>query len=427
MPRLLFRDYETRSTLILGGKLGVGAARYARHRDTSVLCAAYCVDNEPVKLWLPGDPIPEVWLEAVNNPDYLVVAFNDFFEASIERDVLAPRHGWPMVPIERHRCLQASALSLALPAKLEKVAAALSLSHQKDDPGHTVMLRLSKPRPPRRNEDPAGGPYWDNTPAKFEALYRYCKQDIEVERALHERIGLLPPDEQEIWLLDETVNSRGAPFDTKLLGAAIAIGDTVRAELNHELQEITGSAVETTNKLPALKAWLAEHGCEVDDMEEGTLSHALERKALDPACRRAIELRLDGAHAAVQKLITLYRWAEDDGRIRGAFRYHGAGPGRWSSPGSQLHNMKRTGAIDVTATPGAVSTGEIARVRDLSERPLSLIGCLTRAMVQASPGCRFLIGDFSGVESRVLAFLAGEKSKLDLWSNLAYPVVTHSH
>ena len=94
---------------------------------------AYAVDDGPIKLWVPGDPVPPEFIEAAQNPDWLVSAFNDQFERLIEQHIMGPRYGWPIVPIERHRCTQAAALALALPATLEKVARALKLEQQKDD------------------------------------------------------------------------------------------------------------------------------------------------------------------------------------------------------------------------------------------------------------------------------------------------------
>src|SRR5262245_23946523 len=203
MP-VLHRDYETRSTLDLSD---VGAWRYSRHPETDVRCCAYARDAEPVKLWIPGDPVPEEFVEAARNPDWLVSAFNDQFERLIEQHILAPRYGWPVVPIERHRCTQATALSQALPAKLEKVAPALGLEQQQDREGRLNMLAMSRPRKPRKGEDPKGI-YWHDYPERLERLYAYCKQDTE--RALHNRIGFLSPEEQQVWLLDQTINVVGS-------------------------------------------------------------------------------------------------------------------------------------------------------------------------------------------------------------------------
>jgi hypothetical protein len=153
----LHRDFETRSALLLSK---VGAHRYAADPRTEILCAVYAVDDEPPKLWTPGDAVPGEFVEAASNPSWTVTAHNDTFETQIERHILAPRFGFPTIPLERHVCTMVTALALALPAKLEKLARALDLAHQKDATGHRLMLQMSKPRKARKDEDPNGGPYW---------------------------------------------------------------------------------------------------------------------------------------------------------------------------------------------------------------------------------------------------------------------------
>jgi DNA polymerase len=183
MP-ILFRDYETRSVLNLAD---VGVWRYSTDSSTDVWCCGYCVDDGEIKLWRPGDPLPPEFTEAACNPDWFICAFNDNFERLIEAHVMASRYGWPLIPIERHRCLQAAALAQALPASLEGVAQALRLEHQKDAAGAAVMKRLAQLRP---GETP--------TPEELQHLYRYCQQDVAVERELHARIPALIPAEQEL-------------------------------------------------------------------------------------------------------------------------------------------------------------------------------------------------------------------------------------
>jgi hypothetical protein len=148
MP-ILLRDFETRGVLDLKK---VGAARYATHPDTDVLCCAYCVDDGPVELWVRGDPVPPEWIEAARDPDWLVSAFNDAFERAIEAHIMAPRYGWPVIPIAQHRCLMASALSRALPGKLATAALALSLTEQKDAASHLNMMALFRMRLPNGRE-----------------------------------------------------------------------------------------------------------------------------------------------------------------------------------------------------------------------------------------------------------------------------------
>jgi DNA polymerase len=198
-------DFETRSTLDLRE---VGAWRYSRAAITDIWCCAFAVDDGPIKLWVPGDPVPDEFSEAANNPDWLVSAFNDAFERAIERNIMTPRYGWPAIPIERRRCSQAAALSLALPGSLDGVAKALSLDVQKDAAGARLMKRMSKPRKPRPGEDPTGI-YWHDDPEDIKTLHLYCQRDVETEREAHKRIGSLTPEEQSLWEIDARINERG--------------------------------------------------------------------------------------------------------------------------------------------------------------------------------------------------------------------------
>src|SRR6185503_18483001 len=140
MP-VLHRDYETRSASDL--KM-VGARRYAADPSTELLCLGYAVDDGAVQIWTLGQPIPEVIQEAARNPAWIVAAHSDAFETAVEELPLGPRLGWPLVPIERHRCTEAMALAAALPGSLEGAAEALLLPLQKDRAGQKLMRELSR-------------------------------------------------------------------------------------------------------------------------------------------------------------------------------------------------------------------------------------------------------------------------------------------
>jgi hypothetical protein len=178
---VLHRDYETRSRMSL--KL-VGAHRYAADSSTEILCAAYAVDDDPVRLWLPGDPIPSEFIEAASDSSWSTCAHGDHFESAIEQHVLAPRHGWPLAPLERHRCTMAMSLAAGLPARLDKVADALELTHRKDATGERLMHQMSKPRRAHKDEDPHQV-HWYDDQERLDRLYGYCRQDVEVEREIH--------------------------------------------------------------------------------------------------------------------------------------------------------------------------------------------------------------------------------------------------
>ncbi len=194
---VLHRDYETRSRTVLKQ---IGAHKYAADPSTEVMFCAYAVDDGPVQLWRRGDPVPPVFFEAATDLNWSVGAHGDHFETAIEQDNLAPRIGWPVVPLERHVCTQARALAFGLPAKLGALADALEFANRKDKAGERLMHQMSKPRRARKGEDPAGV-HWFDDEDRLERWGQYCKQDVEVEREAHDWLPLLPPSEQARWLL----------------------------------------------------------------------------------------------------------------------------------------------------------------------------------------------------------------------------------
>lgn len=348
MP-VLVEDYETRSVLDL---TDVGAAVYAEHPTTDVWLIGYAVNDEPVQLWHPGDPVPQARIEAARDPAWTVVRHNDAFERSIDRHILALRYGWPLVPIERHRCTMAAALACALPGKLEKVADVFGLEHRKDAEGARLMRLMAKPR---KGEDPNGGPYWHDEPEKIARLGAYCKQDVEAERELYHRLPLLSDAEQALWVLDAAINDRGFYTDGALLDAAAGIAGTAHQTMQDELVRLSDGALSSTDQVAALQDWLAEHGCAVANLQKVTLKAALRRSALDPAARRAIELRLGAAPDT--KVDTMLARRSADGRIRGTLQFHGAGTGRWAARGVQVQNFTRDPG-DIDGKIAAVLTGQ---------------------------------------------------------------------
>jgi DNA polymerase len=408
---LLHRDYETRSRAVL--KI-VGSHEYAADTSTEVLCCAYAVDDEPVQLWTPGDPVPAAFIEAAHNPAWIVVAHGDHFETAIEQYVLAPRYGWPLIPIERHRCTQALCLAHGLPARLSAAADALELANRKDAAGERLMHQTSKPRRAHKDENP-GNIYWFDDQERLDRLYSYCKQDVEVERELYERLPSLSSTEQTIWQLSYQINARGFHIDRSFAEAARKIAEAAAPEIDQELAEITAGDVTGINQVARLTAWLQDHGCTLRKLDKGAIERQLERADDLPApVLRVLELRLGGAQAAVKKINALLARAGADDRIRGSFRYRGAATGRWSGEGIQPQNLKRA-SDNLDAGIAAVATGDYGHVKKLYSKPLAVIGDCSRAMICAAPGHVLVGADFSSIESRVLAWVANEQRKLDIY------------
>jgi DNA polymerase len=409
MKHVLHRDYETRGVLKLEH---TGSWKYAADFRTQILCCAYAVDDDPVKLWTPNDPTPSEFIEAANNPEWIVCAHNAQFEIALEHFILTRKFGFPKFSLNQQRCTMAMALAFSLPPKLELVAAALELVFQKDKAGQRLMLQLTKPRRPRKDEDPEQR-YWFEDQDRLDRLYQYAMQDTAVERELYQLLRSLSDAELEIWQLDLKVNARGFYVDRELAEAARIVAEAAAPELNRELADITNGVVTKIGQIAKLKVWLAEQGCTTDALDKAALATLLAQDSLPAPARRALELRRDGAQAASKKISSLLARCSEDGRIRGAFRYHGASTGRWAGNGLQPQNLKRPATEDIDAAIAAVATGDYAHVRKLYPQPLAVIGDLGRSLICAAPGHRLIGADLSSIESRVLAWISNEQWKID--------------
>jgi DNA polymerase family A/CHC2 zinc finger/Toprim domain len=409
MP-VLFRDAETRSTLDLKT---CGAWRYAVDPTTEVLCVGYCVDDGAAQIWTPGQSIPNGFTTAARDPDWLIVAHNDQFETAIETRNLALHYGWPLIPIDRHRCTMAMAQANALPGSLEGAAAALGLPIGKDREGHRLMMQMAKPRKARKGENPEIT-YWHDGPDRRLRLQQYCQRDVELERLLYRRLPPLSDDEQALWTLDAAINRRGFRVDLELAESARSIVQAEQKAIDRELAELTDGKVTSVNQVAKLTALLQERGHKVTSLAKRSVSAVLAHDP-SPEVRRLLELRQAGGLAAARKLDSLLAGVDADQRLRGTLKFHAASTGRWSGSRFQPQNLKRVENKDsLDAAIAAIRNGELEQLRALGS-PLALVGDISRSLIVAAPGHTLIGADYSAIESRVLAWLAGETWKLNTY------------
>ena len=413
-------DFETRSDIDIRTR---GAYVYFESPHTQPLMASYILNGGPTKRWLPHEPCPAD-IRAHVEAGGMVSAHNcGSFERRLWQTIMTPRYGWPVLDLNQCRCTLATASALGLPRSLDKLGAALNLPIQKDKIGKELIRFFCVPRKPAKNE--SAGLYFNEPhefPEKFEQFRGYCDKDVETEAEADKRMISLSADEQAVWVLDQEINSRGIRIDVRSAVSAIRLIEKATAKMDAEMRVATSGAVTACSQVARLTAWVASRGVALEGVAKDDILAALNLVDLPADVRRALELRQEAGKASTSKLKGFLNRVCADGRIRGAFVYHGAAPGRWSSTGVNMGNMPRPRPQFLGAHLDPAALFEAFRTEDPDYlklmfgpalgRPLHLVSDAIRSFVIAAPGHRFIAADYSNIQGAICAWLAGEDWKL---------------
>jgi DNA polymerase len=402
---IVYWDIETYSQCSLKER---GAHVYASDPTTGIHFFCWAIDDGPVETWRPGDPPPAPF---TNPTRFKFVSDNWEFERPIHARILVERYGFPPIPIENQDCAQRRALAHAFPAELGLRCEALGLPYKKDPEARKAMLRLSRPQTTKKRkkpEDPAAREH------DLALLWTRCKNDVNATRAAYNspRLRPLVPEERQQLLLDAEINGRGICANIPFLEAMRTLAVQERNAVNARLNELSVGVITSVDQVQRIKDAVNARGHAMNSLNKRSVSATLAHNP-DEVVRELLTLRQRGAYASVRMAKRLLGYADPaDQRIRGWGRIFGAGPGRWSSPGPQLHNLKRNDAEYPAYLVDALIAGDYAELARWGN-PLAVAAELSRAALCATAGHILICADLSAIESRIPAWFAGEQWKLD--------------
>jgi DNA polymerase len=398
-------DFETRSAVDLRK---TGVYKYAADQSTDIWCMAYKAPwSDDVLVWQPGDavdPYLEDWIIAGG----LLSAWNANFERTIWNEIMVGRYQWPRTNIKQWRCTMAQASAMGLPRALGQAAAVLGVEEQKDKTGAALMLRMARPR--KVNAD--GSYTWWNTKDKVDALVAYCRQDVRTELSVAETLNAMPDAERRLYQLDQRINDRGVALDVDLVHRVKALAGNASIEIDAEIQRLTKGQVKAATNGMDLVAWLNSHGIATKSVDKQTVARLLTSDKLHPVIRQVLTLRQNGAKSSTAKYDAMLHAVNADGRMRGLLVYHGAATGRWSGKLVQPQNFprpqKKQDELDEIIA-------KLKADKDVSEHGAGtvLASDLLRSMLIADDGHRLMFADYSAIEARVLAWVAGQNDLVE--------------
>lgn len=405
-------DLETYSSVDLA-KCGV--YRYCESEDFEILLAAYSIDGGAVQVTdlACGEKLPQEILDALEDETVEKWSFNSQFERICLSRLLGYPAGDYLAPAS-WRCSMVWASTLGLPRSLESVGAVLGLEKQKLTEGKDLIRYFCVPCRPTKANGGRTRNLPEHDPEKWERFKAYNLRDVETEMQIQERLSRFPvPDFiWEEYQLDQEINDRGIGVDMELVRQAIAMDARSREWLTASMQELT--ELENPNSVQQMKQWLADHGLETDTLGKTAVAE-LVKTAPEPL-REVLSLRQQLAKNSVKKYTAMENAVCADSRAHGMFVFYGANrTGRFSGRLIQLQNLYKNTMPDLAQARALVRSGNYEALSMLYEDIPDTLSQLIRTAFVPQDGRKLIVADFSAIEARVLAWLAGEKWVLEVF------------
>lgn len=411
--RVLSIDLETYSDVDLPN---CGVYRYVEG-DFHILLFAYAFDDEETQCvdMACGEQLPAEVVDALQDDNIIKSAWN----AQFERTCLSKYLGTQLSP-DAWQCTMVWAASLSLPLKLATAAQALKTAQQKDAVGERLIRYFSLPCKPTKANGGRTRNLPEHAPEDWKLFKSYCIQDVETERDIRRRLEKFPllPQEWDYYHMDQRINDRGILIDKELVQQAIICNMALSEEMTKRAYALTG--LENPNSVSQLKGWLEERGIEVDSLDKknvASLITDLDKHSADGEALDMMKLRLQMAKSSVKKYQAAERYICTDGRAHGLFQFSGANrTQRWAGRGIQLQNLPQNHIATLDEARDLVKLGCFDMIEVLYGNTPDILSQLIRTMLIPKPGCEFIVADFSAIEARVLAWLAGEQWRLDAFT-----------
>ena len=395
-----------------------GVYRYAEAPDFRILLFGYSINDGPVEVeeLASGGTLPTEILKTLMDPSVEKRAFNASFErvclSRLLRDLNLLGEGEFISPVN-WRCTMVRCMYLGLPHSLAAAGSELGLDKQKLTEGKDLIRFFCKPAKPSllNAQGNRNLPFTD--PERWKRFVEYNRRDVEVEMEIQQRLKNYPVPES-VWKeyeLDQRINDRGICLDDRFVSAAIQMDALSRNELTGELSRRT--ALANPNSVSQVRSWLEKHGTAVESLGKKQVAALLQDA--DPEIRDVLLLRQQLAKSSVKKYEAMRNTVCADGRIRGMFQFYGASrSGRWAGRGVQLQNLPQNHLPDLDQARKLVLTGDYGTVKMLYDSVPDVLSELVRTAFVPAAG-RFIVADFSAIEARVIAWLAGESWRMEVF------------